>query len=401
MAGPAIPKYDFSFPGCERGKLFTHRFQQAVCRRRVAQAGKCVSILGTEFFEMDKESSHAAKHVFSELLASEAYSFLPVFVWLTCLLCVPQVNGGIIKIAPEWKAHFVSPPVVENCVFERRIFSWGDQTNLYQVRYQANAFVMREIGSPSDTDLAHITGRNMYAGRFESNYWSIEGGRVLKVFPNADNMIKERRTPETSLIETPRRTLIGALFCGFHLLDPATIKWTDETRFTGFSFQGHKFGGEILKTDDRGRPTFFKWHAETEPSLQFETECKYEGNLDLWYYPTEVAVWAKSQTKARLSAVYRILLLKTSLEPLPANWFDSKYYFSNSASAVTLVVTNDALYTKGDGGVLEKVIDVSASNTIPQRLNHSWRRVVIAGFWVISTVGLWYVWKCTKSKTKD
>jgi hypothetical protein len=67
-------------------------------------------------------------------------------------LFVSQVNGQVPKIAPEWKAHFKTTPVIENCVFERETppitegqFVSKGETNSYQFRRQENAFLIREI----------------------------------------------------------------------------------------------------------------------------------------------------------------------------------------------------------------------------------------------------------------
>ena len=118
---------------------------------------------------------------------------------VSSLLATCWAKEADLPLALEWKAHFKAKLVIENCVFERINLSSGNHTNLYQARYQEDAFLMREIGSPADAVLDHITTGSMRAGRWESNYWAIEWGRVLKLFPNADRLIREGQNPEVSL----------------------------------------------------------------------------------------------------------------------------------------------------------------------------------------------------------
>jgi hypothetical protein len=108
------------------------------------------------------------------------------------------LSVAVTFVAPEWKAHFKGRLVIEHCVFERTAFLQGGATNLNHVWYQENAFLMREIGRTEDAALNHIAGRNSYAGHFDGNYWAIEGGRVLKLFPNSEVMIRELRNPGVS-----------------------------------------------------------------------------------------------------------------------------------------------------------------------------------------------------------
>jgi hypothetical protein len=273
--------------------------------------------------------------------------------FLLAILAVLQgmpLNAAVTLVAPEWKAHFKRKLVIENCVFTEINSSWG-RTNLYQVRYQEDASLMREIGNPDDAAVDHITGGNVYAGRLGSNYWAIEGGRVLKLFPNADDLIREFRNPEVSLIEAPRRRLIGALFYGFHLLDPSSMEWLDESTFRASSFRGDKFRG-VIREAPGGLPTVLEWHAEADPGIQFTTECKYASKFDdLPYYPSEIFLLGTVNGKTMAVTAYRILALKTARESLPATWFDSARYFSPSASSVPqiLMVTNNQLYAKNNG----------------------------------------------------
>src|SRR6266700_6518197 len=118
---------------------------------------------------------------------------------LFVLLNAGQGEGAVPYIAPEWKAHFRAKLIIENCVFERSTFSWGNKTNLYQFRCQENGFLFREISSLNDVGLDHISPRNTYAGGFGRDFWAIEGGEVLKLFPDGEGMIKERKNPEASL----------------------------------------------------------------------------------------------------------------------------------------------------------------------------------------------------------
>jgi hypothetical protein len=280
------------------------------------------------------------------------------FLALIAFLHPTLLRAAVTFVAPEWKAHFRTNLVIDDCIFERTAFLQDGITNLYHVRYQENAFLVREIRRIEDAVLDHIAGMNSYAGHFESNYWAVEGGRVLKVFPNADGMIREFRNPEVSLIEAPRTVLVGALFYGFYLLDPGSVQWLDETTFTASGFRGGKVRG-IIREAPRGLPTVIELHAEAGAEPQFRTECKYLKEFsDFPYYPSEILVQMKLKGEMAPTVAYRMLSLKRSRVPLLATLFDSKSYFWAPTSSVpqTLMVTNDRYYIKNATGGWEKVL---------------------------------------------
>jgi hypothetical protein len=316
-------------------------------------------------------------------------------------LPIMQVGAAVTFVAPEWKSHFKTNMVIENCIFQEISFSFAT-TNLFQIRYQNNAFLMRQIDNVAEAESNHIVGGSLYAGGWESNYWAIEAGHVLKLFPNADKMLAEMHNPEASLIEAPRRKLIGALFYGFHLLDPSTIKWIDESTFTASSFRGDKyrFRGEILDAQD-GLPTRIEWHEEGDLNLHFITEYKYLGNLDLSYYPSEIFVQANLKGKWQPVVAYHILALKTSNESMPATWFDPERYFSPPASsfAQVLMVTNDQMFAK-NGAVWTEVLTTPPpyDPLIHGELNRDAVRAIIIAFFLLSTCGFYFVWKHSKNK---
>lgn len=291
--------------------------------------------------------------------SAQAWPSPPNLMICTCLMCLLnaiQPVAGASLVAPEWKAHFKGQFVIENCVFRETSFSWST-TNLYHAKYQPNAFLIREITALEDARQDHIDARNTYVGKFRSNYWAIEGGRVLKLFPNAEDSIKEFRNPEVSLIEAPRRKLIGALFYGFYLLDPASVKWVDELTFTGASFRGHKFRG-IIRSMEGGLPTRIEWHGQADPTMQFTTECEYLHQLELPYYPSHILVRGTLNGQTAPVLEYSLLSLKLSQMPLAEDAFQPERYFSPVPPSIgqVLLVTNKELYFRDSSGTWQRVV---------------------------------------------
>lgn len=256
---------------------------------------------------------------------------------------------------------------------------------------------MRQIYNVAEAESNHIVGGSLYAGGWGSDYWAIEAGHVLKLFPNADKMLAEMHNPEASLIEAPRRKLVGALFYGFHLLDPSTIEWVDESTFTASSFRGDKyrFRGEILDVQD-GLPIRIEWHEEGDLNLSFITEYKYLDELGLSYYPSEILVQANFKGKLQPVVAYHILTMRTSHESMPATWFGPERYFSPLASSFpqVLMVTNDQMFAK-NGAVWTKVLTTPPpyDPLVHGSINRNSVKVMIIAFFLLSAYGFYFVWK--------
>lgn len=331
---------------------------------------------------------------------------------LFVLILGAVLQEGILKsevtfVRTDWKAHFSAKFVVKDCVFEEIIFSSG-KTNFYHARYQDNAFLLREIQSPEDAALDHISGGGSYAAHFGSNYWAIEAGRALKLFPNADNTIKEFRIPEVMLIDTPRRKLVGALFYGFHLFDPRSVEWLSESTFkaSSFSFMNLTFHGEIREAPG-GLPTVIEWHADpkkgSQPTdLQFTTECNYLRKLDdLPHYPSEITVSGNLAGKSVLVAKYSILSLQTSQQALTADSFDSKHYFwaSTPWEPQIIMFTNDQAFFSNSSGGWQKIIAGPLPDLVPGGVQHTkLRNVIVLGFVVLLVIPALFAWRHAKKQ---
>jgi hypothetical protein len=245
----------------------------------------------------------------------------------------------------------------------------------------------------------------MYAGRLGSNYWAIEGGQVLKLFPNADKMITDMSNPEASLIDGPRSTLISALYYGFPSLNPATIEWLDDATFAASHIRGARLRGKILDTAG-GMPTAIEWHWESAPNVKFLTEFKYLRKLDLPYYPSEISLRQEFNGRTAPVAIFRLLSLKTAQAPLPATWFDSARYYwatnfspTNSSPARILKVEgNDLYFTNGNGAYAKVLRQTPDDGTSSERVDPRVRSLFALGFAAFSAVGLYLTWKLAKQQ---
>ena len=338
------------------------------------------------------------------------------YVCVTFFLICKSTEGRPLEISPEWKAHFKTTPVIENCVFERKVFSGNGQTNLYQFRYQENAFMFRQILSLKDVFSNNIPTMLDYAGRFESNCWAIDWtadtfGR-LKLFPNADQIWrKPPKNGDAMLVYADERQLFAALYYGIGDLNPTTVEWSEESKFTAFSVFGQKMLGEITEAS-HGRPTVLEWHYDDAPDKQFRFILEYsyspsDTNFDLSYYPIEIQLYSKSNGQKKLGAAYKILMLKTNAVPLDKSFFDPNRYFvkpSLSHPRVSILLySNNETYNISDGRP-EKVLPPSAIISLENSgiAKHIILiRIIFFGFLIISTIGLLFLWKQTKNKQKN
>lgn len=323
------------------------------------------------------------------------------FFAVTVLFATMPANCTATTQPPQnYREHFAGGLAIDKCIFEHVTYSFGAQTNLYEARYQSNAFVVRKIESAGWGVTNQITTAGMCAGGNRGNYWAIEGGRVLKLFPNADSSLRKMDNPETSLIEAPRRILIGGLFYGLHLIDPTSVSWASDTEFVGSSFTGHRYRGEI-KDMAEGKPVVIRWYAEEDPSIGFTTECKYARPLALSHYPSDIFVSAKVNGIMHPVSSYKILAMETSVSPIDSNSFEPGQFLPSDGPSVTLVITNDHLYTRLSDGRLERVLSAPPSSQLygGQPFSASSRWMVMLFIVVSSAFWAFILWWSTKQKT--
>jgi len=321
---------------------------------------------------------------------------------LNIFLSVYQVNGQDLIISPEWKNHFTNTPVIQDCVFERVLLSEEFHTNLYQFKSQKNAFMLREIGNTNDADVDIIRVRLNYAGRFENNCWAIDwapdGFGTLKLYPNTTNIWSIMPgNGDFFLAYVAERFFFSALYYGIPNLNPATVTWTEESKFTAKTVDGQEISGEVTEAVN-GLPTVlvFRHPDAKDQTFRFILEYKYDSGLDLAYYPTEFRLFVKSGNKKKtLVDIYKILGLKTASKPLDESYFDPNRYFDKTSApknrASILVYSNNSEYDVS-GGLPQEVIGSSPAETLthlrrvtahPQLI-----RFAIFGFFVVSAIGL-------------
>ena len=330
---------------------------------------------------------------------------------IVLLLFSSQVNGQVLKIVPEWKAHFKATPVIANCVFERQTppikddkFLSRGETNLYQFKYQENAFLIRQIRSLNDAFSNQVPVMSVYAGYFGSNCWAIDAGETLKLFPNGKYLMRKMPENDGSLLFAAERMLFSVLFYGMNFLDPASLEWLDESKFTARSILGDEYAGEVT-ANSKGRPATLQWHTSKMPKTQFILEYKYDVDFDLSYFPSEIRLFMKAGGPATLGAVYKIIVLKTSTTPLEEDVFDSKRYFisspSSPASKVFTFIDNQA-YAVRNNGHLQKVLPMSMlANGSAGGANKHLKsiRILFLGFVALSVLGLYFAWKHTRTNS--
>lgn len=322
----------------------------------------------------------------------------------SAILFASQANGQALQVAPEWKAHFKTIPVIENCVYERDDFLPITETSLFQFRYQENAFLFRQIRNLNDVSSNHIPVISFYAGRFESNCWSIQWtsdnrGKLI-LFPNADDIW--RKLPDNgneTAVYAGASMLSALLYFGIGTLDPATIEWPQEAKFTVQDMNGHKMVGEVTGLS-QGRPAVLEWHyaAAPEKKFGFTLEYKYDVNLGLSYFPSEIRMLTGNR---ELICIYKILILETSATPLAKDYFDPMRYFGGSSSPI-VTFSNNASYYMSDGH-LEKVRPLVENPLEKARVIKTYHaklaKLFIWGFVVLFAIALSVIWKRARQRS--
>lgn len=316
------------------------------------------------------------------------------------------VNGEVGRISEDWKAHFKATPVIENCVFERKLFSGEGKPKLYQFRCQDDAFLFRQIRSLNDVLSNNIPTLGMYAGRYGSNCWAIDwsadGFGTLKLFPNADKIW--RKPPDSgdaTLVYLSERQLFSALYYGIGDgdLDPTTIEWLEESKFTARSVVGQKIHGEIIKTH-QGYPTVLEWRFDgaPDPRFRFVMEYKYDVDFELTPFPSEIKFSNNSKDYKGLGSTTKILILKTSSTHLDESFFDPRHYFVKPVSqrSSTFVFSNNESYNISSGKPQKLLpLNMMPSLETGERAERPSTiiRYVVIGICVMSAMGLLYFWK--------
>lgn len=328
----------------------------------------------------------------------KSHTFLALALQLVFSMFVGQVRAEEFPISPEWKAHFTDTPIIEICVFERTLYSGNGETNLYQFRYQTNGFMVRQIRTLDDIYSNQIPRINLYAGHFESNYWAIDAGNVLKLFPNFEGQLGSPQNGDVALLSFAERYMFSALYYGINNLDPKTVQWPEELKFTALSVLGQRCVGQIIESS-RGLPTVLRWHMEQSPQLEFLLEYNYNNSVGLSYYPSEIRLFSRVGGNKTLNAVHKVLIMRTSNTPLGVEAFRATNYAGTRA--VTLVFTNNDIYTPMADGKLTKVLPVSA---LPiertSAKTASIVRLVFAGIFAISLITAYLVWRTTTTTNK-
>ena len=343
--------------------------------------------------------------------------FAVLVLYMVPFLSVRQVSGQVSQIAPEWKAHFKATPVIENCVFECQ---GNGQTNLYQFKWQENAFLFRQIRSLDDVSSNNIPmplGLTSYVGRYDSNCWRIGGTPdtfgELTLHPNAKNIWRKMPRDgdgEVFAVYLGGKQLFTALYYGIFNLDPATVEWPEESKFTALNVDGQKVLGEIISVSN-GLPTVLEWRIEDAPDQQFRfvMEYKYDASFDLPYFPSEIQLSSKIKGQKQLRWMDKILMLKTSATPLGKSFFDPYRYFvipppSQYPRINVVCYSNNTLYSIKDGGRLEKMPLLSAlpplENGEANKAHAKFIRFFLLGLFVVSAIGLLFILKHTKTSNK-
>jgi hypothetical protein len=261
--------------------------------------------------------------------------------------------------------------------------------------------MFRELRNLNDASSNHIPTISFYASRYESNCWSIQwtsdNRGKLMLFPNADNIWRKDPHDGNEIAVYAGASMLSALlFFGIGTLDPATIEWPEEAKFTAQDWGGNKMVGEVTEVS-HGRPTVLKWHfaAAPEKKWSYIVEYEYDADLGLSYFPSEIRIFIGDK---ELITTYKFLILKTSVTPLAKEFFDPMRYFGGSSSSI-ITFSNNASYYMSNGH-LEKVRPLGGNPLAKAsaiKAHHTQlTKCFIWGIVMLSAIGLFFIWKRAK-----
>lgn len=322
------------------------------------------------------------------------WSLLRLCVYLATILNASRATGQEPKIAAEWKNHFKSKPVIEECVFERVHVADNSAVTFYEAKWQQNAFLIRQVGSLEEIASNHLAMTpGICAGHYGSNYWAIDAGAVLKLFLNYDNLTTHPTNGDEALVFAASSILSSALNYGMGLLDPATLEWEAESKFTALAVTGDRISGQVLAASN-GLPTLLEWHFENSANSKYTLEYTYGQDFDLDYYPSKIQLYMGKGGSKQLFVEFKIHKLKTSSSSLAQELFNPKRYFLSSPliPVSTIVFSNGVMFSEV-GGQLERVrpiLSPTATNVGHLTTNTAvWvTRLFVLAFIVLSAVVL-------------
>jgi hypothetical protein len=311
--------------------------------------------------------------------------------------CLVAMNGWGAETAQHreavafLKAFFESPPIVANCVVERRLFDRdGTETarEFFQFRHQPGGYVVRQIPSADPPENLNIPPQGPISGSVEGSVWYYQQGAKVLLPEVAEPVFGQPGQGSPYISST---FMNNVLYWGINGVRPETMEWDEDGRFSGTTRRGKKVEGRILSSVG-SKPIQTVRRSNNEPVYVF-TDYKYD-DPSLGDFPSEIHPMVGTEKGPSIKEVmYKIHVFETNAVPLDNSLFKLEAYYKPADRAVSEII-----YTNGVAHRIERGQLVSVELPPPPPGRIPALRVVYAVLVLALTGGLILAWRCFKPK---
>jgi hypothetical protein len=270
-----------------------------------------------------------------------------------------NLNGGALSYTERFKAFIVSPPVIEDIVFRKKLplpgkteLAGSTNFTLYRGAWQTNALLFYEPENESASP-AYIRGK-VVASVFGTDHRLLQPGSVLEVchapFGSFENSI-------TLGIYFRVLELNQVLQAGVMHARPGEITWSGN-RFSAENVpvpeRKFRIEGELVESGGRPDQMLVKY-TSVDSESQWRIAYSYETPLDAEFFPSRVRAFVfRGGTSEVEVADFQIIKLRTASQSLPPSVFDLAPLLATHPTALVLH-TNNALHRVLPDGTLDRV----------------------------------------------
>jgi hypothetical protein len=284
------------------------------------------------------------------------------------------------------KAFFESPPIVANCVVERRLFDRdGTETarEFYQFRHQPGGYVVRQIPSAVPPENLNIPPPGPISGLVEGSIWYFQQGVRIRLPEVAEPVFGQ---PGQTSAYVTATYMYNLLYWGINDVLPETMEWHEDGRFSGTTRRGMKVEGRI-QSSVGSKPIQVVRRYDDE-RMHIFTDYKYD-NPALGDFPSEIhPMVGTKQGPSFKEVMYKIHVFETNAVPLDNSLFKLEAYYKPADRAVSEIIYTNGVAYREDGGQL---VPAKLGPPPPGRIQTV--RVVYAVLILALTGGLFLAWR--------